>query len=274
MSQDRLKRRFAVCAEQDRAALVTFVTAGDPDVATSAAILAALPAAGADIIELGVPFTDPMADGPVIQAANIRALAGGMTLARILDMVRAFRAQDPDTPVILMGYFNPIFHYGVERFAKDAQAAGVDGAIVVDVPPEEDAELGGPLRAAGLHGVRLATPTTDAERQGAVCAAASGFLYYVSVAGITGGSSGSLEVIRAAVTRLRAASGLPVAVGFGIRTPAQAADIARIADGVVVGSALVALAGESPAETAPQRVAAEVRALAAAVRAARSAEAA
>lgn len=271
---DRLTRRFAACAEQNRAALVTFVTAGDPDAATSAAILHALPAAGADVIELGVPFTDPMADGPAIQAANIRALAGGMTLARVLEMVRGFRAQDTDTPVILMGYFNPIFHYGVTRFAQDAQAAGVDGVIVVDVPPEEDAELGAPLRAVGLHVVRLATPTTDAQRQGAVCAAASGFLYYVSVAGITGGASGALDAIRAAVSRLRAASGLPVAVGFGIRTPEQAAGIARIADGVVVGSALVALAGEGPAAAATERVAAEVRALATAVRNARSAEAA
>ncbi len=271
---DRLSRRFKACAEQGRAALVTFVTAGDPDAGTSAAILHALPAAGADIIELGVPFTDPMADGPVIQAANIRALAGGMTLAKVLDMVQEFRRIDAETPVILMGYFNPIFLFGVARFAESAREVGVDGVIVVDVPPEEDAELGEPLRACGLHVVRLATPTTDAGRQAAVCAAASGFIYYVSVAGITGGASGASDAIRAAVVRLRAASGLPVAVGFGIRTPEQAAEIARIADGVVVGSALVALAGEGPAETAAARVACEVQALSCAVRNARSAEAA
>lgn len=266
---DRLAARFAACAAEHRAALVTFVTAGDPDMATSAAILAALPAAGADIIELGVPFTDPMADGPSIQAANLRALAAGISLRKILAMVGDFRRTDSTTPIVLMGYFNPIHAYGVERFVADAGAAGVDGLIVVDVPPEEDAELGSPVRAGGLHLVRLATPTTNLGRQAAVCDSASGFLYYVSVAGVTGGASGGLPAITEAVNRLRAASGLPVAVGFGIRTPEQAASVARIADGVVVGSAIVDAIARTPLADAPAAVAALVSALAKAVRAAR-----
>jgi tryptophan synthase alpha chain len=270
---NRINARFAALAREGRAGLVTFVTAGDPDLETSAGILAALPAAGADVIELGMPFTDPMADGPAIQEGNIRALAAGTTLRKILAMVSAFRRTDDVTPVVLMGYLNPIHAYGVPAFVADAKAAGVDGLIVVDVPPEEDDEIGGPARAGGIHFVRLATPTTDAARMPAVVGAASGFLYYVSVAGITGAASGQTSVIAEAVTRLRGASGLPIAVGFGIKTPAQAADIARIADAVVVGSALVntiGAAAQARANDIPARVAAQVSDLAKAVRAARN----
>ncbi len=271
MSADRLQQRFADCAADKRAALVTFICAGDPDLATSADILAALPAAGADIIELGMPFTDPMADGPAIQEGNIRALAQGISLRKILGLVADFRTRDATTPIVLMGYFNPVHAYGVHPFVQDAKSAGVDGLIVVDVPPEEDDEIGAPARAQGLHFIRLATPTTNAARTPAVVNAASGFIYYVSVAGITGAGSGNLDQVRAAVTRLRAASNLPVAVGFGVKTPEQAADYARMADGVVVGSAIVSLIGQSSAERAndiPARVAAFVGTLAAAVRAA------
>lgn len=272
---DRIAARFAALKEEGRAGLVTFITAGDPDLATSAAILAALPAAGADIIELGVPFTDPMADGPAIQEANLRALAAGISLRKILGMVRDFRAADPATPIVLMGYFNPIHAYGVDAFVADARAAGVDGLIVVDVPPEEDIEIGVPARAAGLHFVRLATPTTDEKRMPAVVSAASGFLYYVSVAGITGGATGEATAVGAAVERLKAAGNLPVVVGFGIKTPEQAAATARLADGVVVGSAIVSLIGEAAGAGAtdiPARVAALVSGLAAGVRTARSTE--
>lgn len=272
---DRIAARFAALKEEGRAGLVTFITAGDPDLATSAAILAALPAAGADIIELGVPFTDPMADGPAIQEANLRALAAGITLRKILGMVRDFRATDDTTPIVLMGYFNPIHAYGVDAFVADARAAGVDGLIVVDVPPEEDIEIGVPARAAGLHFVRLATPTTDEKRMPAVVNAASGFLYYVSVAGITGGATGEASAVGAAVARLKAAGNLPVVVGFGIKTPEQAAATARLADGVVVGSAIVSLIAEGAktgAADIPARVAAMVSGLAAGVRSARSSE--
>lgn len=269
MRADRLEQRFADCAAQGRAALVTFICAGDPDIETSAAILQALPAAGADIIELGMSFTDPMAEGPPIQAGNLRALAAGSSLKKTLKMVADFRRSDDVTPIILMGYFNPVHAYAVDRFVRDAKSAGVDGLIIVDVPPEEDDAIGAPARAAGLHFIRMATPTTDVARTPAVVKAASGFLYYVSVAGITGSAAGDMVQVTEAVTRLRAASQLPVAVGFGIKTPEQAADFARVADAVVVGSAIVSLIGDSAAERAnniPARVASFVSSLAEAVR--------
>ena len=236
----RLERTFASLKAIDRAALVTFVTAGDPDQETSAQLLAALPGAGADIIELGMPFTDPMADGPVIQAAGLRALKAGQTLARTLAMVRSFRAGDAATPLILMGYYNPIYVYGVDRFVRDAVAAGVDGLIVVDLPPEEDAELCLPALAAGLNFIRLATPTTDDARLPAVLENTSGFVYYVSVNGITGIAKPDYDAVASAVQRIKRHTPLPVAVGFGVRTPADAASVACHADGVVVGSALIA----------------------------------
>jgi tryptophan synthase alpha chain len=251
---------------------VTFVTAGDPDLATSAQILAALPAAGADVIEIGMPFTDPMADGPAIQRGNLRALGGGATLKDLIAMVREFRETDDATPVVLMGYFNPILSFGPERFAAEAKAAGIDGCIVVDLPPEEAAELAPALQAHGLHLVRLATPTTDAARLPAVLDGASGFLYYVSVAGVTGAGSAQAGDVAAAVAQLKAATSLPIAVGFGVRTPEQAAEVARCADAVVVGSAIVDAIGDAAAARAndiPARVAAQVGALAQAVRTAR-----
>lgn len=272
MSTDRLSTRFAACAAQGRAALVTFVTAGDPDLATSAGILAALPGAGADIIELGMPFTDPMADGPAIQRGNLRSLGAGTTLKALLAMVAEFRQTDAATPIVLMGYFNPILAFGPERFAQAARAAGIDGCIVVDLPPEEAGELVPALSAHGLHLVRLATPTTDAARLPAVLDGASGFLYYVAVAGITGANSAAAADIAAAVARLKAATPLPIAVGFGVRTPEQAAAIAAHADAVVVGSAIVdaiGAAAEQRANDIPARVAVQVGALAAAVRDAR-----
>lgn len=213
--------------------------AGDPDFETSLAIVRGLPEAGADLIEIGMAFTDPMADGPAIQAAGLRALNSGQTLLKTLALVRAFREQDKTTPVVLMGYFNPIYAMGVARFLGEATAAGVDGLIVVDLPPEEDAELCLPARAAGIAFIRLATPTTDDRRLPAVLSNASGFIYYVSVAGVTGAGSGATADVAAAVARLKSASGLPVAVGFGVKTPQRAAEIARVADAVVVGSALV-----------------------------------
>lgn len=272
---DRITARFAALKAENRAGLVTFVTAGDPNPGAFAEILAALPEAGADIIEVGMPFTDPMADGPAIEAADLRALAAGMTLPKVIELVRGFRAKNDATPIVLMGYFNPIYAYGVERFVKDAREAGVDGLIVVDVPPEEDVELGVPARAAGLHMIRLATPTTDEARLPAVVNGASGFIYYVSVAGITGGAAGDVQAVGAAVERIRTASGLPVAVGFGIRTPEQAAAMARQADGVVVGSAIVSLIGAA-AERGDTNIAEQaatlVRSLSEAVRSARAEE--
>ncbi|HEX9789528.1 MAG TPA: tryptophan synthase subunit alpha [Kiloniellales bacterium] len=237
--KSRLERRFAALAAAGRGGLVTFVTAGDPDAETARALVAGLPAAGADVIELGMPFSDPMADGPAVQASSQRALAAGTTLAKTLDLVRGFRASDQDTPIVLMGYYNPIYSYGVERFLKDAVAAGVDGLIVVDLPPEEDAELCMPAIAAGLHWIRLATPTTNDARLPAVLANTGGFLYYVSVMGITGTRSATGEAVRQAVSRLKRHTDLPIAVGFGIKTPAQAAEVAAVADAAVVGSALV-----------------------------------
>lgn len=235
----RLQTRFAELKEQNRAALVTFLTAGDPDYDTALEILRGLPAAGADVIELGMPFTDPMADGPAIQLANIRALGGGQNMLKTLEMVRRFRQDDQDTPIVLMGYFNPIHHYGVARFVADAKAAGVDGLIVVDLPPEHNQDLRDPAQAGGLDYIRLTTPTTDESRLPIVLEGSSGFIYYVSVAGVTGAGSASLEHVEQAVARLRQHSALPVAIGFGIRTPEHAANVARLADGVVVGSALV-----------------------------------
>jgi tryptophan synthase alpha chain len=235
----RIDARFALAARENRAALVTFVTAGDPDHATSLEIVRALPEAGADVIELGMPFTDPMADGPAIQAAGLRALKHGETLTRTLDLVREFRKTDDATPLILMGYYNPIYVYGVERFLADAKAVGVDGLIVVDLPPEEDDELCLPALDAGLAFIRLATPTTDDARLPTVLRNTSGFVYYVSIAGITGAATPDFNVVSAAVARLKRHTRLPVAVGFGVKTAEHAAAIAAGADGVVVGSALV-----------------------------------
>jgi tryptophan synthase alpha chain len=237
--QTRIEARFKACAAEGRAALVTFVTAGDPDFDTSSAILNALPGAGADIIELGVPFTDPMADGVPVQLAGQRALKGGQTLRKTLAMVEAFRQAGNDTPVVLMGYYNPIWAYGVEAFLKDARAKGIDGLIVVDLPPEEDGELCLPAMAAGLSFIRLATPTTDDKRLPRVLQNTSGFVYYVSMTGVTGGTIANYDAVGAAVARIKQHTGLPVAVGFGVKTAQDAATIARTADGVVVGSALV-----------------------------------
>ena len=246
----RLQTRFAELKQQNRAALVTFVTAGDPDYASSLEILKGLPAAGADVIELGMPFTDPMADGPAIQLANIRALAAKQNLPKTLQMVREFRATDSSTPLVLMGYYNPIFAYGVERFIADAKEAGVDGLIIVDLPPEHNDELCEPAQAAGLDFIRLTTPTTDDQRLPTVLNGSSGFVYYVSVAGVTGAGAATMDHVEQAVARLRRHTDLPLCIGFGIRTPEHAADVARRADGVVVGSALVdqIAKAESPAQ--------------------------
>ena len=236
---DRLGKRFEVLRKQGRAGLVTFVTAGDPDHKHSLDVIKGLPGAGADIIELGMPFTDPMADGPSIQASGLRALAAGQTMVRTLEMVTQFRMVDQHTPVILMGYFNPIFSYEVGSFLTDAREAGVDGLIVVDLPPEADDELCLPALKVGLHFIRLATPTTDDKRLPTVLRHTSGFLYYVSITGITGVGSAATDDITEAVRRLRSHTKLPIAVGFGIRTPEQASAVAQVADAVVVGSALV-----------------------------------
>jgi tryptophan synthase alpha chain len=235
----RIDRRFAALGAEGRAALVTFVTAGDPDPETSLAILEALPKAGADLIELGMPFTDPMADGPAIQASSLRALRAGATVKRTLAMAKTFRKNDKSTPVVLMGYYNPIYIYGVAKFLKDAVAAGIDGLIVVDLPPEEDDELCIPALDAGLNFIRLATPTTDDKRLPAVLANTSGFVYYVSITGITGMAAPDTGQVTGAVARIKRHTRLPVAVGFGVKSPAQARAIAEGADGVVVGSALV-----------------------------------
>lgn len=268
----RIAARFAALKAEGRPALVTFITAGDPDAETSLGILRTLPGAGADIIELGIPFTDPMADGPAIQAAGLRALKGGQTLARTLAMVKMFRAEDGDTPVVLMGYFNPIYVYGVERFLADAREAGVDGLIVVDLPPEEDDELCLPALQAGLDFIRLATPTTDDRRLPTVLKHTAGFVYYVSITGITGSATPDADAVGRAVARIKAHTDLPVAVGFGVKTPEQAKAIAAGADGVVVGSALVEAVrrtldqdGHATANTVPA-VEALVQTLAEAVR--------
>jgi tryptophan synthase alpha chain len=271
----RIEKRFAKLREEGRAGLVIYLTAGDPDPDTSLALFEGLAAAGADLVEIGMPFSDPMADGPAIQAAGQRALKRGMTLRKTLAMVRTLRQRDPDTPYVLMGYYNPIYRYGAEAFARDAVAAGVDGAIVVDLPPEEDAELAEPARAAGLAIVRLATPTSDEARLPAIVAHAGGFLYYVAITGITGTRSADAASVHQAVARLRRFSDLPIAVGFGIKTPAQAAEVARAADAAAVGSALVdriALNLDPAGAAKPglvEAVLADIRALAAGVRTAR-----
>jgi tryptophan synthase alpha chain len=268
----RITQRFAALREERRPGLVTFLTAGDPDLETSHALLAGLPKAGADVVEIGMPFTDPMADGPSIQAAGLRALAAGARMGATLELVRRFRAADPATPVVLMGYYNPIHACGNERFLADAKAAGVDGLIVVDLPPEEDEELCLPARRHGLDFIRLATPTTDDRRLPAVLENSSGFLYYVSVAGITGQKAAVAELVGPEVARIKRHTRLPVAVGFGIREPRQAAEIARVADAAVVGSALVDLIAanlDADGRATPALVPAvhaKVRALAEAVR--------
>jgi tryptophan synthase alpha chain len=236
----RIDRRFAALKSEGRAALVTFLMSGDPDYETSLAIIKALPEAGADVIELGMPFTDPMADGPAIQAAGLRALKSGQTLKKTLSLVNAFRTSDDATPIVLMGYYNPIYIYGVERFLVDAKAAGVDGLIVVDLPPEEDDELCLPALRSGLNFIRLATPTTNDKRLPAVLANTSGFVYYVSITGITGAANANAGKATAAVARIKRHTTLPVCVGFGVKDAASAGAIAREADGVVVGTALVA----------------------------------
>ncbi len=235
----RIDTRFADLKRQGRAALVTFLTAGDPDSETSLAILKALPDAGADVIEVGMPFTDPMADGPAVQASSQRALKAGQNMRKTLAMIRSFRAADDATPIVLMGYYNPIYIYGVEKFLADAKEAGIDGLIVVDLPPEEDDELCLPALKAGLNFIRLATPTTDDKRLPAVLANTSGFVYYVSITGITGAATADPWAVTAAVGRIKRHTKLPVAVGFGVKSAEQARAIAQSADGVVVGSALI-----------------------------------
>lgn len=259
----RIETCFAELKKQNRAALVTFVTAGDPDYATAMRIFKGLPAAGADVIELGMPFTDPMADGPAIQLANIRSLKNGHTLRKTLQMVTEFRKDNQHTPVVLMGYFNPIHHYGVPSFIEDAKNAGVDGLIVVDLPPEHNDDFCDPAQAAGLDFIRLTTPTTDDVRLPKVLSNSSGFVYYVSIAGVTGGKPATMEHIEEAVARMRRHTELPVCIGFGIRTPEHAANIARIADGAVVGSAFVDLIEQATsADQAVADVLARCRALA------------
>lgn len=235
----RIDTRFAALKKEGRAALVTFYMGGDPDPETSLKVIKALPKAGADLIEIGMAFTDPMADGPTIQAAGLRALSKGITLEKTLHLVSEFRKDDHETPIILMGYFNPIFIYGVEKFLADAKSSGVDGLIVVDCPPEEDDELCKPALKSGLNFIRLATPTTDEKRLPKVLQNTSGFVYYVSIAGITGAARPDPQKVAASVARIKSHTNLPVAVGFGVRTAADAAEIAKSADGVVVGSALV-----------------------------------
>ncbi len=272
----RIQHRFAALKSQGRAGFVTFLTAGDPDMASFEAVLAGLPAAGADLVEIGMPFSDPMADGPAIQAAGLRALKAGTKLRHILAAVGRFRANDQTTPIVLMGYFNPIWRYGPAEFCRDAAAAGADGLIIVDVPPEEAAELAPQAKAAGLDLIRLTAPTTDDARFRVILGDASGFIYHVAIAGITGTRSADAGDVQQIVDRLRRQTDLPIAVGFGIRTPEQAASIARFADAVVVGTALVeTVAAHLDAEGAakPGLVAAlhaQVAALSAGVRAARN----
>lgn len=241
----RIDKKFADLKSQGRAGLVTFITGGDPDYDTSLAILKALPGAGADIIEIGMPFSDPMADGPAIQASSLRALKAGQTMKKTLSMVREFRAGDAATPIVLMGYYNPIYVYPVDRFVADAADAGADGLIIVDLPPEEDEELRPAATAAGMNVIRLATPTTDAKRLPAVLSNTSGFVYYVSIAGITGTAAPDIDSVAAHVGRIKANTSLPIAVGFGVKTEDQVSAFARIAEGVVVGSALVSALAQS-----------------------------
>ena len=280
MSETRIARRFATLKAQGRAGLVTYLSCGDPDAETFSRVLGGLPKAGADLIEVGVPFSDPMADGPAIQAAGLRALNAGMTLAKTIEIVRAFRHGDAETPIVLMGYYNPIYRYGAERFCRDAKAAGVDGLITVDLPPEEDEELHAPARAAGIDLVSLTAPTSDDRRLPVVLRRATGFVYHVSIAGITGTKSPSIADVAKAVARIRRHTPLPVAVGFGIKTPEQAADVARVADAAVVGTALVQRVASFLDENNRAKfglvdeVLADVAALARGVRGARQAKAA
>jgi tryptophan synthase alpha chain len=271
LTTSRIDTRFAALKAEGRAAFVAYVMGGDPDAATAAKILAGLPAAGADIIELGFPFSDPMAEGPPIQRSALRALDKGMTLRGTLDLVRGFRTGDVTTPIILMGYTNPLVTWGFEAFARDAAEAGIDGLIVVDLPPEESGPLADALDAAGVSLIRLATPTTDDARLKVVVRRTSGFVYYVSVAGVTGVKEADAATVAPHVERVRKASGLPVAVGFGIRTPERAAQIARVADAVVVGSALVDEIAEAVEmnEDVTRRVLSKAESLAKAVRSAR-----
>lgn len=235
----RIEQTFSQCKEKGRKALITFITGGDPDYDTSLSVLKSLPAAGADIIELGMPFTDPGADGPAIQLANQRALKSGATMLKTLDMVREFRAENQTTPIVLMGYFNPLMAYGLERFTKDAQNAGVDGLIIVDLPPEEDQELRGFCHQNGIDLIRLITPTSDAQRLPKLLEGVSGFLYYVSITGVTGTAKPDLNALKPHIEAIRAQTNLPIAIGFGIKTPEDAAHMAQISDAVVVGSAIV-----------------------------------
>jgi tryptophan synthase alpha chain len=253
----RLAAKFATLKKEGHAAFIPFVTAGDPDMETSFAILEKLPGAGADVIELGMPFTDPMADGPAVQASSVRALKSGAGMAKVLEMVKKFRRTDRDTPIVLMGYYNPIHAYGTARFARDVAVAGVDGLIVVDLPVEEDEVLRVPAKAQGVDLIRFVTPTTDEARLKRIVADASGYLYYVSVAGVTGTKAVPEEEVRVALTRVRAATDLPCAVGFGIRSPDQAEAVARVADGVVVGSAIVSQVAANLG-AGPDKIAAEV----------------
>jgi tryptophan synthase alpha chain len=271
LSKSRIDARFAALKAEGRAAFIAYVMAGDPDAATAAKILAGLPAAGADLIEVGFPFSDPMAEGPPIQRAAQRALAKGMTLKGTLELLRGFRAGDQTTPLILMGYMNPLVTWGFQAFARDAAEAGVDGLIVVDCPPEEAGPLADALDAAGVSLIRLATPTTDDDRLKVVVRRTSGFVYYVSVAGVTGVKEADAAIVAPHVERVRNASGLPVAVGFGIKTPERAAAIARVADAAVVGSALVDEIAEAVQmnEDVTHRVLSKVNSLAKAVRSAR-----
>jgi tryptophan synthase alpha chain len=262
----RIARRFAGLKSAQRGGLVTFVTAGDPDADTSLKLIKSLPGAGADLIEIGMPFSDPMADGPAIQASSLRALNAGMTLRKTLDLVRAFRAGDAETPIVLMGYYNPIYQYGVDRFLADVKAAGADGLIVVDLPPEADEELCLPALKAGVNFIRLATPTTDDKRLPVVLRNTSGFVYYVSITGITGTRSAADAEVTKAVQRLKRHTDLPVAVGFGIKTPEQAAAVAAVADAAVVGSALVSRIAEGTGNGVVEDVLGLVRQLAAGVR--------
>lgn len=241
----RMSDRFAKLAEQNRPAFVTYFMGGDPDFDTSVSIMKGLPAAGADIIELGMPFSDPMADGPSIQAAGLRALKGGHNIPKALDMVRAFRADDDETPIVVMGYYNPIYQYGPEKFLADAKNAGIDGMIVVDLPPEMDEELCIPALAKGLNFIRLATPTTDEKRLPKVLSNTSGFVYYVSINGITGAATPDPTQVSQSVTHIKAKTELPICVGFGVRSAEQAAAIGRAADGVVVGTAIVSAVADS-----------------------------
>jgi tryptophan synthase alpha chain len=272
LTKARIDARFAALKAQDRAAFVTYVMAGDPDYATSLEIVRGLPAAGADVIEIGFPFSDPMAEGPPIQRAALRALDKGMTLARTLELVAEFRQGDQTTPIIMMGYANPLVRWGYDAFARDAAAAGVDGLIAVDIPPEEADPLADALDAADLSLIRLATPTSDDARLKIVVRRTSGFVFYVSVAGVTGVKEAEADVVAPHVLRVRAASGLPVSVGFGIKTPERAAAIAKVADGVVVGSALVdeVAAALAVNESVTARVLSKVESLAKAISTARA----